>query len=88
MTGRLRFHGQPVGFYVRLPLPLPYPLCPLRCIPLCCSRSHVYISVRPVIDIPNLLFTLLSHYSSLLLQLDLMRSKHSIVSNLLGLFPE
>ena len=38
------------------------------------SHDHVYISVRLIIYIPNLLFTLLSYYSSLLRQLGLIRS--------------
>ena len=74
MTERLRIS---VNLWVLMyvcPFPSLAPLCPLRRIPFCCSRGHVYISVRLIIYIPILLFTLLSYYSSLLRELGLIRS--------------
>ena len=47
---------------------------PPLCNPFCCSRDRVYISVLAVNDIPDLIFTLLSHYSSHPRQLGLMCS--------------
>ena len=72
MTGRLRICGQSMGSYVRSPLPLHRPLCPLRRVPFCCSRGHVYIFVRFVIDIPDLLFTLLSYFRIIRLSCDIL----------------
>ena len=48
---------------------------PHSCTPFCRSHDHVYISVPLVIDIPDLLFTLLWHCSSRLRQLGLMCSR-------------
>lgn len=61
-----------MGSYVRSPLPLHRPLCPLRRVPFCCSRGHVYIFVRFVIDIPDLLFTLLSYFRIIRLSCDIL----------------
>ena len=75
MTGRLRISGQPMGSYVRL---FQFPSLPIVSHSfLLLSWSFVYISVRPIIYVPNLLFALLSYCSSLLRKPGLIRSGES-----------
>ena len=74
MTGRLRISGQPMGSYVRL---FQLPSSPIVSHSFLLLLWSLYISVRLIIYVPNLIFVLLSYCSSLLRKFGLIRSEES-----------